>query len=312
MKPEIKKQIIEALEQYMIDHSISQNEVAKRSGVNASYIIEMRKGNYSIGDVEISNKYFEKIAAMVGFEIRKSYWEIRPTEQLTEIMAELEDAKRNAEARTIIGETGCGKSYAVELFQRKNPNDTFVITVSQLDSIGDILDKIIDKLNITPEKGKSKKLRSIIARLREMKFDGKQPLLIFDECEFMKQPALCAMKELYADLIVPKICGLVLLAHRQFIRNVEKLCKKDKEGIPQLYRRIKFGIRQLAPIDRNYTAFLENIEDRKLRKFLQTECKNYGELHDVLVSALREADRLNEPISESFVRRLFNIPDTAY
>ena len=50
-----------------------------------------------------------------------------------EIMAELEDAKQYGYTRTIIGDTGCGKSYAVELFRQKNPNDTFVVTVSQLD-----------------------------------------------------------------------------------------------------------------------------------------------------------------------------------
>ena len=314
MKPEIKKQIIDALEYYMKEHNISQNEAASRSGVNASYIIQMRKGDYTILTggkmVEISDKYFEKIATMVGFELRKSYWETRATEQLVEIIDILETAKKYGYTRTVIGDTGCGKSYAVDLFRQRNPNDTFVITVSQLDSIGDILDKILDLLKIAPSHTKSKKLRDIVAKLRDMKMEGASPVLIFDECEYMKQPALCAMKELYDNL--NKYCAIILVGHYQLLKNLDKLRKKSKDGIPQLYRRIKFGICQLAPIDRNYTMFLDGIEDRKLRKFLQTECENYGELHDVLVPALREAENAGKSISEDFVRQLFNMPENRY
>jgi len=49
-----------------------------------------------------------------------------------------------------------------------------------------------------------------------------------------------------------------------------------------------------------------------LRKFLQTECENYGELHDVLVPALREAENAGKSISEDFVRQLFNMPENRY
>jgi len=310
MKTEIKKQIIESLEGWMAEHGISQNEASKRCGVNASYIMEMRKGNYCIETggktVEFSDKHFEKIAEMTGFQLRKNYWETRPTEQLMEVMSELEDAKRYGYTRTIIGDTGCGKSYAIELFRQKNPNDTYIITVSQLDNIGDLLDKIIDLLKITPAHTKSKKLKGIVARLRDIKMDGASPMLIFDECEYMKQPALCAMKELYDNL--NKYCAIILAGHHQLLNNVERLRKKNKDGIPQLYRRIKFGIRRLAGIDRTYSLFLDGIEDKKLRKFLQTECENYGELHDVLVPVLREAERTNEAVSEDFVRRFLNMP----
>jgi len=258
--------------------------------------------------VEISDKHFEKIAEMVGYQVRKTYWETKPTEQLMEIMSELEDAKQYGYTRTIIGDTGCGKSYAIELFRQKNPNDTFVVTVSQLDNIGDLLDKMIDLLKIIPARTKSKKMKDIVAKLRNMKMEGALPMLIFDECEYMKQPALCAMKELYDNL--NKYCAIVLVGHYQLINNIERLRKKSKDGIPQLYRRIKFGIRRLAPIDRRYALFLEGM-DRKLSKFLQMECENYGELHDVLVPALREADRTGEPVSEDFVRRLLNMPARA-
>jgi transcriptional regulator with XRE-family HTH domain len=308
MNTEIKKQIVEALEDYMLQHDITQNKIAKRSGVNARYIIQMREGNYSVTvedkTVVIADKYFEKIAELINFQIRKTYWETKPTEQLTEILAELKDAKRYSYTRAFIGDTGCGKSYAIERFRLKNPNDTFVVTVSQLDNIGDILDKIIDKLKIAPAQTKSKKLKDIVVKLHSLKLDGNLPMLIFDECEYMKQPALCAMKELYDNL--NKYCAIVLVGHYQLMTNLEKLRKKSKDGIPQLYRRIKFGIRYLPNIDRKFSLFTEDM-DKQLQKFLSDNCENYGELHDVLVPAMREADRTGEPLTENFVRKVLNL-----
>jgi DNA transposition AAA+ family ATPase len=224
-------------------------------------------------------------------------------------MSILQDAKQYAYTNVIVGDTGCGKSFVVDLFRQKNPNDVFVVTVSQMDNTGDILDKIIDLLKIAPAKSKSRKMKDIVARLRDMRFNGNAPMLVFDECEFMKQPALCAMKEFYEEL--KKYCAVVLVGHPQLISNIERLKKKEKDGIPQFYRRIKFGIRRLSPIDRRFGLFLENIRDAGLRKFLQTECENYGELHDVLVPALREAERANEAVSEDFVRLLLNMPRRA-
>jgi len=311
MKTEIKKQIIEALEAWMTEYKISQNEIAKRSGVNAAYIMEMRKGSESIttGDGKVivfSNKHYEKLAELIGFQLRKTYWETQPTEQLVEIMSILEDAKQYGYTNTIIGDTGCGKSFGIELFKQRNPNDVFVVTFSQLDNIGDLLDKIIDLLNIIPAKTKSKKMKAIVNKLRDIKLNGNSPMIVFDECEYMKQPALCAMKEMYDNL--NKYCAIVLVGHYQLITNIERLRKKSKDGIPQLYRRIKFGIRYLSLIDRKYALFLKSIDNKSLCKFLQNECENYGELHDVLVPALREADRTGEPVSEEFVRRLLNMP----
>ncbi|MDR2148883.1 MAG: ATP-binding protein [Tannerella sp.] len=316
MNVEVKKQIVEALEGYMTGHSLSQNEVAKRSGVNASYIIEMRKGNFTMNaggkEVEISGKYFEKIAELVGFEIRKNYWKTRETEQLAEALEALSDARDNGEFRMIIGDTGCGKTYVANIFKRKFPNDVFYLKVSKLDDIRMLLLKLLDVTGSAtpPRTGVSWLLTSVCSNLQNMYFEGRKPVLVFDESEYMKQSALCLIKELYDYLIDEgHYCGIVLVGHHQLSGNIENLRRRNKDGIPQFCRRTKFGMRRLPKIDRNFTQFMDGIEDRKLRKFLQNECENYGELHDVLVPALREADRTGEAVTEDFVRRLLNMPN---
>ncbi|MDV7397145.1 hypothetical protein RZS08_37440, partial [Arthrospira platensis SPKY1] len=126
--------------------------------------------------------------------------------------------------------------------------------------------------------------------------------------EYMKQPALCNLKELYDAL--HGIAGLVLLGTEQLSRNIDKMRRKNRDGIPQLYRRIKFGYRPLSNIDRNFRQFLtDRGYSTDVVKFVRENCENYGELHDVLVPALREADRSGQPLSVAMIRTMLNLPN---
>lgn len=301
-----KQQITEALNQYIETHSISANELVKRANVNESYISSIRKGETTVGKSDIKDKWYLMIADHIGFKLTKEYWGLKETPQLRRMLATLEDAKENGLTNIVIGETGSGKSYISDLFLRANPIDTFKIVVGSLDTIGDLLDKVIDALKIATPKTKSKKIGEIAKRLKQLRLEGFKPHLIFDECEYMKQPALCSMKELYDALI--GICGITLIGTSQLIDNLDKLRKKNRSGIPQFYRRIKFGIRELPSIDRTFAMFLETVEDKSLRNFLKQNCDNYGELHDVLVPAMKEADRTDSELTENFVRTILGMP----
>lgn len=301
-----KQEITEALNKYIAQHNISANEIVKRSGVNESYISSIRNGETTVGKTDIKDKWYWMLAEFIGFKLVKQYWTMIETPQMYRMFSTLEDAKENGLTNIIIGETGCGKSYISDIFMQANPVDTFKIVVGSLDTIGDLLDKIIDVLKIVTPKTKSKKIGEIAKKLKQLRLEGQKPLLIFDESEYMKQPALCSMKELYDAL--KNTCGIVLIGTNQLTDKLDKLRKKNRDGIPQFYRRIKFGIRELPNIDRSFKMFLENIEDKKLRLFLKQECDNYGELHDVLVPAMREADRTNQLLTEDFVRTILGMP----
>lgn len=237
---------------------------------------------------------------------KNTIWKTQNTDQMKRILATLEDAKQFGYTNVIIGETGSGKTYISRKFAEKN-DSVYIITIGQSDNIGDILDKICIELKINPGKTRSKKIRGVISTMTYKKADDHlQPMLIFDEAEYMKQPALCAMKELYDHL--NGICSIVLIGTEQLILNIERMRKRNKEGIPQLYRRIKFGIRYLPLIDRTFKHFLAEIEDPDLVKFVRANCDNYGELHDVLVPAIREAQRTKQALTENFVRTILNMP----
>jgi len=231
-----KQRITDALNEYIKVNTISANEIAKRSGINESYISSIRNGDFKVGKSEIKDKWYLIIADFICFSLEKQYWSMQQTPQLMRMLSTLEDAKQNGQTNIIIGETGCGKSYISDLFIRANPLDTYKIIVGSLDTIGDLLDKVIDILKIATQKTKSKKIGEIAKRLKQLKLEGHQPHIIFDECEYMKQPALCSMKELYDAL--NKICGITLIGTSQLLDNLDKLRKKNRSGIPQFYRRV--------------------------------------------------------------------------
>ena len=297
----------------MTQHNMSATDVAKKSGVSGSYISNLRQGNYTVAagagnSVEIADKYFESLAELIGYKLTKTYWEPVGTAQLKRVIATLQDAREFGYTNVIIGSTGCGKTYVANMFAQSFPMDVFIVTVGSQDNIGDLLEKVCDRLHIAIEKTKSRTLRAIARKMRDMKREGLKPTLIFDESEYMRQPALCNMKELYDNL--NGVASIVLMGTDQLIRHIDKLRKKDKDGIPQLYRRIKFGIRPLPAIDRTFKQFLNAFAiDPAIGKFIRENCENYGELHDVLVPALREADRTGQPLTENLIRTMLNMPN---
>lgn len=299
-----KQAIVQALENYL-SANMSANEFVDMYEINESYITSMRNGSYKVVDTEIKDRWFEKVAKAIGFELTKSYWSTVMTGQTTAMLSILQDAKDFGLTNIVIGETGCGKSYTADLFKAKNPNNTYIIKVSSLDNLSDLIDKILTACKLPAAKSKSKNCTEIIKFMRKLKFDGKQPMLIFDECEFMKQPTLSMMKEFHDGL--KSFCAVILIGTDELSDNIEKLTKRKKPGMRQFHRRMKIGTRILPSIDNTFKLFLNNIEDKGLKSFLQRFCDNYGELYDVLVPVMREADRTSEPLTEAFVRKVLNV-----
>lgn len=315
MKTQLKQTIADNCKAYIALHNVSQSKFANTYSIPKEYLSAILKENSDFTfpssngkTVVIADKYFNRMADALGVEIAKSFWTNQPTSQLTTIVASLSDAKEFGTTNLIIGETGSGKSHSIDLIQRKYPADTYIVKVGSTDNLSDLIDKIIDVLKITTAKTKSKKLRDVAQKLRSLKEDGLKPQLIFDEAEYMKQPALCSMKELHDYLV--QYCSIVLVGTDQLLNNLNSLRKKNKPGIPQFYRRIKFGIRQLPTIDRSFKLFL-NDESTEVKKFLRSICDNYGELHDVLVPVRREAERTGAAINEQFIRTVLNLPKHA-
>ncbi len=305
-----KQFLVDELRKFATDKNLSQADLKRELSISERYLIEMFKGSFTYDDGrDIPLKHFLKIEDYLGLAKERQLWKLVPTTQAEQIIATLTDAKEFGYTNLIIGETGCGKTFLSDKFVQKSPKDSFKITVGSTDTIADLLDKILDVLKIPQGKSKSKKINDIIKKLVQLRYEGYKPILIFDESEYMKQATLCNMKELH-DHLVSK-CAVVMIGTDQLLVKLEKLKKKNRDGIPQFYRRVKFNIRTLNGVDTSFKSFLNALEitDKSLIKFLQTNCENYGELHDALVPVLRESDRTGEPLTENFARLVLQLPN---
>lgn len=314
MKAEIKQQIIIALEQWIADHKVSQNDLAKLSKINASYLIAMRKGEYSIktGDkeIEIKNEYFTRLANYIGFELQKPEVGIKETPELITMCAKIKNARDLKEFRNLIGETGAGKTFAIEVFERKYPQETFVVKTGSTDNIQDLVTKILQQFIKASDvkyflrTGRSNKIRDVLEIIDEMNRKGLMPTLIVDECEFMKVPSIMLIKDLL-DFFAGK-CGLVTVGTPEFLRNIEKLVLKKAPGAAQFARRIKFKTYRLPKIDASYSLFLQE-QTAEVKNWLTSNCNNYGELVDVLRPCIRESERLAQPITVQFIKTVMGL-----
>ena len=312
MKESIKQAISNGVQNYMDLHSINQITVARKANVPKEHLSSILKGvfTYSAGNDkvgDIPDKHFNNLAELIEFQIVKKLWRNRNTSQLTQMLAILEESKNEAFTRVIIGATGSGKSHIIDLYKRQNPADVFSVKVGHTDTLKDLLWKVAEALRVPKRTQKSQLIRDISLSLKALYHNGRKPQLIFDESEYMKTSALCSIKEFYDYL--DKYCSIVLIGTDQLINEIDKLRRRDAKGIPQLYRRIKFGVRTLPQIDRRFEIFLKDIKDQNLRKFLQNKCENYGELHDVLVPCMIEAERLGDPLTLGLVKKVLNIED---
>lgn len=304
-----KNTIVDALEVYMEEHRLSQNQVMQKSGVNASYLIAIRKRQWALmikdKPVPIQDTHFNKLARMLGVQFKQDVIETKITPQFEFILSKLQDAMDNAEGCVLIGQTGAGKTYALDAFKRQYPNDVFTIKIGSNDTAADVLDKINDEVGAYLYRaGKSRKIKDICISLKALKDAGARPVLVFDESEFMKQPTLCAVKEIIDALLY--ICPLVLVGTYELIDNIGRLVLRKKPGMAQLHRRLKFKTHHMPTVDRKFTDFIENYPPT-LKSWLTENCNNYGELTDVLRPCLRESKRLNVPLSVELIETVMSL-----
>lgn len=310
MTEELKYQIVAAAQEYAKESGMSNNDIASAAKINAGYLSNMFRNQFSVTvngkQVDIADKWFYTLAEFCGLAIRKDYWPVVQTRQFVEVISALESAKKSSRISVIICDTGLGKTYSVDKFRHNHRPHTYKVTVSDAHKLRDILNELLDQLHIEQGFSNTSKLMLIANKFKELKRSGAKPIVIIDEAENLKLPVIKSLKALY-DLCNEYV-SICLIGTAQLIRDLERMKKRDVNGIPQFCRRIKACIRQVTTTY-DFTPFFEKHSiEKPLRRLLSDLCENYGELHDYLEPALREADERDEPLTEDLFRLIYNMP----
>lgn len=238
-------------------------------------------------------------------------WRNIETLQAKEIINELVSAKSFQQAKLIIANTGDGKTNTINIFQnsKSNAQHTYVVTVGDSFRLIDIVDELMELLGIPNEFTKHMvhaKLKLIAEKLKQCH----KPVLIFDEAENLKPQVLKMLKELYDAVF--KYCSIVLIGTEQIMDSILNKRHKNRQSVPQLYRRFKAGIRRITPINKArdfapfFGAYIPNHKD--IQDILLECCENYGELHDYLEPVLRYCSEKNKPLTEDLFRMIHKMP----
>jgi DNA transposition AAA+ family ATPase len=314
MQQDLKLKVIEHAKKWIAANKLTQNDAAKKTGITAGYLSQMLRGILITAvdgkDVPISDKQFYHLASATGFAVNKQYWGTVMTDEFRRIIFELTIAKTEPRVTTIINETGLGKTYAVDKFCMENALHTYKITVNSMHKVKDIIHLLAQALGIgrvtsITQNFSLDTLMSVSVKLRELKMMGHQPLIIIDEAENLKLPVIQMLKGLY-DAVVG-YASIVIIGTSQLTDALERMSRSNRNGAPQFYRRVKAGIRVIQS-DKDFTPFFKKfgVEDKEFCRLLTSMCNNYGELHDYLEPALREAGE--KPLTENMFRLMYNLP----
>lgn len=310
MQENLKLQIIAAATDYAKKNKLTNTDVATKAKINPSYISALFRNIFTINvndqPVEIADKYFYQLAEFAGIPLKKNYWPTIHTVQFTELISALEGAKKSGRVSCLICPTGFGKTFCVDKFVHLNPTHTYKITVSDSHTLVDILREILDAMNLEHSWSTPLKLKAIADRCKDLRRSGFKPQIILDESENLKHPVIKSLKALYD--IMNGYGSITLIGTSQLIKNLERMKKRDRAGVPQFFRRIKASIRYVNPHANFAPFFTEHGIEKPLQKILNSLCENYGELHDYLEPALREADEREEPLTENLFRLMYNMP----
>lgn len=241
-------------------------------------------------------------------------WQTFATPQFLQIIASLEEAKVNGRTKMLVGGTGVGKSYSISKFCKSYPEHTYVITVSDVYKLEDIVEELCEKVGLSfgpiyaKMAIKSKKIRvdKICEKLIEIKSNGGKPILIFDECENMNMPVLKNIKGLYDKL--KDNCSIVLIGTTRLIDRMLNINGKkqgrNRESLPELYGRFKAGLRYIKPVTQDqFNPFLDRyVSDKPLRHLICNTLESYRDLNTHLEPVIHEAVKRNQPVTETLYK----------
>lgn len=308
MNTDTKSKIIAAAKDYLEQHQMTEQALSKSAIINNAYLNGMLKGETSFNGTEIKDKYYLKLANFIGYKVDNKVIGTEPTSEFLKLLSKLEKAKEHQEHFLFIAPTGRGKSFAIDKFHKTHPNHTYIVTVNSLMNVRDVIQELGNVLGLNLWGSPHRKQHAIVQKLRDIKMKGGKPVVVFDEGENMKLPALQALKGIYDG--IKAHCGIGLIGTRQLLDLLKKLTIKDKQGAPQLFSRFKSNTCEMVGSRLGLQKhFVEKyITDAGLKQLLYELCENYREFVDYMEPVFRSANEQGVPVTEELFRIVHDMP----
>ena len=284
-----KREIVQAAKAYMIVKKVSQNQLARVAELIPAYVSDMMNGKLTTGtkNTPIKDQYFQKLANAVGYQLTKGLWWHIDTANYIKIANALHDGRADKMVRAVDGDTGLGKSEAIEQMMRENPVNTYCVECAGDQTAKSFIETVARSMDIKVA-GNQYNLRRNISKKLLQEMDSQ---LIIDEAENLKDAAYASIKGIMDD--VKGKSSIVLIGANEYQAHITKLADKNKTPFPQINRRIKEG----GFIKLNKWSKSDLI-DMDVISILQKTCKNMGELRGAIIKL--KTEMLNNPSATLF------------
>ena len=271
--------IINATQVYLDAKGASQEELATKIGYSGSVLSQILKGTYP-GDAE---QVFRKLATEIGFNAGR--WQIRNTNNYQSIQNICLDAQESSRMMAAYGETGCGKTSALQKYYQ-NTQNCYYILANVLMKPKDLILTIQKAVGADDSGTLAERIDSLVSKL----LSKNHPLLIIDDCGKLEEHQKCfGIIQLLFDKLENR-CGMVLAGHSRFAKYFSKMSDKDAFGFRELKRRISYWLPLRAGVEASFIKVVcaeHNIVSPSGVKYIAENCMNYGDV-EVLIRSFNK------------------------
>jgi DNA transposition AAA+ family ATPase len=213
----------------------------------------------------------------------------------------------------IDGQTGAGKTYALERYHRTQPQGCYYVKVHSEYGKTDLLKAILDSMG---EKATNSRSYDLMKAITE-KLNKPNSMLILDETEYMKTACWHTVKALIDNTKKgeTRTCTIVLAGC-----GIEKKLsnyatgKKSEEGWQQLFRRLKGNFPQLSVMQADKGEWAKEVQfilnelginDKPSVTWFSLNCANYGELETFVKRLFKASEDTETAIDIQLIKMLF-------
>ncbi|EEY08713.1 AAA family ATPase [Mannheimia haemolytica] len=275
--------LIDQIKQHLSQTGVTQNQLARESGINAGALSSYLNGSYA-GD--IANLEAKLTAYFAKKEVQAREFVEAPafieTATARQIFKTLEFAQIANCMATVYGMSGVGKTKAIQEFKKGRANVWLVTASPSRSSLSEILYEIALELGISDAPRRKGTLSRLIAR----KIKGTEGLLIVDKADHLPYEALEELRIMQEEANI----GLVLVGN-------DKVYTRMKGGISphHEYARLWSRVAKNTSIQKTKQADTKAVakawgleEDTEALKVMQSITETGGGLR-ILTQTLRLA-----------------------
>lgn len=221
-----KQQIRQALEAF-IKVKGSQNKAGNAlKGISPATVSQIVNGNWEL----ISDELWRSLAAQLN--IKNKTWNIVETTNFKDLTEMFSDAQENSLVTAIIGEAGCGKTLAANMYRQNNSN-VFILCCAEYWNRKLFMQELLCEMGKNPGSDTvGEMMADIVSTLKRLD----SPLIIMDEIDKISDQVFYFFITLYNQL--EDHCGFIMMATEHFKKKMERGLKNKRKGYAEIYSRM--------------------------------------------------------------------------